>query len=284
MGELRDRMIADMRVRHFSERTEEAYVAAVAGLARYYRKRPDTLTDEELHRYLLHVREERRLSASTCNQIRCGLRFFYGVTLQRTAVALTVPLARATQRLPEILSRAEVARVLAAAATLREELLLMTTYGGGLRVSEVVRLRPSDLDAERGLIRVEQGKGKKDRYTLFPRRIGALLGRYEAVYGPARTWLFPQRRRPDRPLDIPTAQKMYYAAKRRAGITKQGGIHALRHAFATHLLEAGMDLATLKRLLGHSSVTTTMRYLHVSPQRLASQVSPLDQLEAPAAR
>jgi integrase len=176
MSELRDRMIADMRIRHFSARTEEAYVAAVVGLARYYRKRPDTLTDEELHRYLLHVREERRLSASTCNQIRCGLRFFYGVTLQRPAVALAVPLARPTQRLPEILSRAEVARVPAAAATLREELLLMTTYGGGLRVSEVVRLRPSDLDAERGLIRVEQGKGKTDRYTLFPRRVGALLG------------------------------------------------------------------------------------------------------------
>jgi site-specific recombinase XerD len=204
------------------------------------------------------------------------------VTLRREGVPLAVPLARQPQRLPEILSRREVAQILGAAGTLREQLLLMTTYGGGLRVSEVVRLRPSDLDGERGLMRIEEGKGKKDRYTLLPRRVGALLGRYHAVYGQTRVWLFAQRRDPRRAIDITTAQKMYYAAKRRAGIGKQGGIHALRHAFATHLLEAGMDLATLKRLMGHGSVQTTMRYLHVSRQRLSAQVSPLDQLELPA--
>jgi len=281
MGELRDRMVADMRVRNFSGRTEQAYLAAVTGLAKYYMKRPDGLSDEELRRYLLYVRDERRLATSTCNQIQCGLRFFYGVTLRREGVTLAVPLARQAQRLPEILSRGEVARLLGAAGTLREQLLLMTTYGGGLRVSEVVRLRESDLDRERGLIRIEQGKGKKDRYTLLPRRVGALLDRYRTVYGQTSGWLFAQRRDPRRAMDITTAQKTYYAAKRRAGIGKQGGIHALRHAFATHLLEAGMDLVTLKRLMGHGSVQTTMRYLHVSRQRLSAQVSPLDQLELP---
>lgn len=279
MGELRDRMVADMRVRNLSPRTEEAYLSAVVGLVKHYGKRPDLLSDEEIKAYLLHVRVERGLSASTCNQIQCGLRFFYGVTLRREQASLLVPVARQPQRLPEILSRDEVVRIIRATRTLREELLLMATYGGGLRVSEVVSLRPGDLDWERGLIRVEQGKGQKDRYTLFPRRVRELLERYRANYPQKGIWIFAQRRDHRRSMDITTAQKLYYAAKAKAGIVKQGGIHALRHAFATHLLEAGMDLATLQRLLGHASVSTTMRYLHVERPRLSAQMSPLDQLE-----
>lgn len=279
MGELRDRMVADMRVRNLSPRTEEAYLSAVVGLVKHYGKRPDLLSDEEIKAYLLHVRVERGLSASTCNQIQCGLRFFYGVTLRREQASLLVPVARQPQRLPEILSRDEVVRIIRATRTLREELLLMATYGGGLRVSEVVSLRPGDLDWERGLIRVEQGKGQKDRYTLFPRRVRELLERYRANYPQKGIWIFAQRRDHRRSMDITTAQKLYYAAKAKAGIAKQGGIHALRHAFATHLLEAGMDLATLQRLLGHASVSTTMRYLHVERPRLSAQMSPLDQLE-----
>jgi integrase/recombinase XerD len=279
MGELRDRMIADMRVRNCAARTVEAYLTAVTGLARHYMKRPDVLSDEEIQRYLLHVRDERRLSASTCSQIQCGLRFFYGVTLRREQVPLTVPLARTPQRLPEILSRGEVSRIIGATRTLREQLLLATTYGGGLRVSEVVQLRFSDFDRERGLIRIEQGKGQKDRYTLFPGRVRELLERYRVVYGHKSLWLFARRHDFRRPTDITTAQKLYYAAKAKAGVQKQGGIHALRHALATHALESGMDLATLQRLLGHKEVSTTMRYLHVSRQRLSMQVSPLDQLE-----
>jgi site-specific recombinase XerD len=282
MGELRDRMIADMRVRNLAPRTIESYLAAVTGLARHYMKRPDGLSDEEIRRYLLHVRDERRLSPSTCNQIQCALRFFYAVTVRREQVALTVPLARTPQRLPEILSRAEVGRIIGATRTLREQLLLATTYGGGLRVSEVVQLRFSDFDRERSLIRIEQGKGRKDRYTLFPRRVRELLERYRVVYGHKSLWLFARRHDFRRPTDVTTAQKIYYAAKAKAGVQKQGGIHALRHAFATHLLESGMDLPTLQRLMGHRGVSTTMRYLHVSRQRLSAQISPLDQLELTA--
>jgi integrase/recombinase XerD len=278
MGELRDRMVADMRVRNLSPRTEEAYLSAVVGLVKHYGKRPDLLSDEEIKKYLLYVQEERGLSASTCHQIRCGLRFFYGVTLRRERPSLLVPIARQPQRLPEILSRDEVARIIRATLTLREELLLVTTYGGGLRVSEVVSLRPGDFDWERGLIRVEQGKGQKDRYTLFPRRVRELLERYRAQYVQKGVWVFAQRWDHRRAMDVTTAQKMYYGAKARAGIAKQGGIHALRHAFATHLLEAGTDLPTLQRLMGHASVQTTMRYLHVGGPRLSAQMSPLDQL------
>jgi integrase/recombinase XerD len=278
MGELRDRMVRDMDVRRFSPRTIESYVAGVRGLAKHYHRAPDQLSNDEVQRYLLYIREQRHLSASTCNQVRCALKFFYEVTLQRPRAALTVPPVRREQKLPEILSREEVERLLAAAGTLRERVLLMAAYGSGLRVSEVVALRPTDLDVERGVIRVEQGKGKKDRYTALAERLVREVSQYYAVYGRPEHWVFPQRHDPTRHMDTSSAQKIYYAAKRRAGITKVGGIHALRHGFATHSLEAGLDLPTLGRMLGHTSVTTTMRYLHTTTKRVSAQISPLDRL------
>jgi site-specific recombinase XerD len=229
MGELRDRMVRDMDVRNFSGRTVESYVDGVKGLAKYYRRPPDQLSDAEVQRYLLYIREERKLSGSTCNQIRCALKFLYEVTLRRPQASLTVPPMRPAQKLPEILSRVEVERIVAATRTLRERLLLMTTYGGGLRVSEAVALRPSDIDAERAVIRVVQGKGQKDRYTVWAERLVRELAQYYAVYGSPTHWAFPQRREATRHLDVASAQKIYTAAKRRAGIAKVGGIHALRH-------------------------------------------------------
>ena len=211
-----------------------------------------------------------------------GLRFFYTVTLKRPAFAL--PLPKGGKKLPEVLSHEEVVRLLASTTTLRERALLMTTYGGGLRVSEVVRLRVSDIDAQRGMLRVEQGKGRKDRYTLLGPRLLAELRHYWQVYRPTPPWMFPQRGKAA-PMDPATAQRIYYAAKQRAGLTKAGGIHGLRHAFATHLLEAGTDLPTLQQLLGHDSITTTMRSVHVTQKRVAAQGSLLDSLplETPAA-
>jgi integrase/recombinase XerD len=191
MGKLRDRMVRDMEVRRFSGRTVEAYLAGVRGLAKYYRRPPDQLSDEEVQGYLLYVREARHLSASTCNQIRCALKFFYEVTARRPQAALAVPPMRREQKLPEILSRQEVERILDATGTVRERVLLMASYGGGLRVSEVVALRPGDIDLERGLIRVEQGKGRKDRYTMLAERLVRELGRYYQVYGAPRTGSFP---------------------------------------------------------------------------------------------
>jgi integrase/recombinase XerD len=278
MGKLRDQMVQEMRVRDFSLRTIEAYVAAVRGVTKHFGRAPDTLTDEEIHQYLIHVREQRKLSASTCQQIRCGLKFFYDIAMRRPRASLSVPVARRPQKLPEILSRQEVTRIIESTRTLRYRLLLMVTYGGGLRLSEVIHLRHSDLDRERRLIRVEQGKGKKDRYTLLPARVIRELDPYVAVYGRPGPWVFGSTKAPEQPLDPSTPQKVYYAAKMRAGIEKQGGIHALRHAFATHLLEAGTDLPTIQRLMGHGSITTTMRYLHVTGQLIAQSISPLDQL------
>jgi len=278
MGKLRDRMVQEMRVREFSPRTIEAYVAAVVKVTKHYGRAPDTLTDEEIHQYLIYVREQQKLSASTRQQIRCGLKFFYDVTARRPRACLSVPVASQPQKLPEILSRQEVARLIESTQTLRCRLLLMITYGGGLRLSEVIHLRHGDLDRERRLIRVEQGKGRKDRYTLLPGRVVGELDHYRAVYGQEGPWVFGRSKSPDRPMDPSTPQKFYYKAKMRAGIEKRGGIHALRHAFATHLLEAGTDLATIQRLMGHGSITTTMRYMHVTGELVARSISPLDQL------
>ena len=275
MGELREQMQHDLVVRGMSPRTQGAYLAAVAGLAKHYHQRPDTLSTQQVEGYIRHLIEQRHLAPNSVRVAVFGLRFFYTVTLKRPAFAL--PLPKGVKKLPEVLSREEVARLLANTATVRERALLMATYGGGLRVSEVVRLRVSDIDAQRGMIRIEQGKGRKDRYTLLGTRLLAELRHYWQVYRPTLPWLFPQRHKAA-PLDPSTAQKIYYAAKRRAGITKAGGIHALRHAFATHLLEAGTDLPTLQQLLGHDSVTTTMRYVHVARSRVAAQGSPLDGL------
>ena len=274
MGELREQMHHELVVRGLSPRTQEAYLAAVRGLAKYSHQRPDTLSELQIQAYVRSLIEQRHLAPNSVRVAVMGLRFFYTVTLRRPAV--TLPLPKGARRLPEVLSRAEVTRLLVSTTTLRERALLMATYGGGLRVSEVVRLRGSDIDAERGMVRVEQGKGRKDRYTLLGPRLLAELRHYWQVYRPTPPWLFPQRGKAA-PMDPATAQKIYYAAKRRAGITKVGGIHALRHAFATHLLEAGTDLPTLQRLLGHNSITTTMRYIHVSRSR-AAQGSLLDGL------
>jgi site-specific recombinase XerD len=252
MGELRERMQHDLVLRGMSPRTQEAYLAAVTGLAKHYRQRPDMLRVQQVEDYLCYLLEQRHLAPNSVRVAVFGLRFFYTVTLKRPAFAL--PLPKGGKKLPEVLSREEVARLLASTATLRERALLMATYGGGLRVSEVVRLRVSDIDAERGMVRVEQGKGRKDRYTLRGSRLLTELRHYWQGYRPAPPGVFPQRGKAA-PLDPATAQKMYYGAKRRAGITKAGGIHALRHAFAPHLVEAGTDLPTLQQLLGHDSAS-----------------------------
>ncbi len=265
----------DLVVRGFSPRTQEAYLAAVKGLAQHYRQRPDTLSTQPVEGYIRHLIEQRHLAPDSVRVAVFGLRFFYTITLHRQP--FTLPLPKGVKKLPAVLSREEVARLLASTATVRERALLMTTYGGGLRVSEVVHLRVSDSDAQRDMIRVEQGKGRTDRYTLLGPRLLAELRHYWQVYRPAPPWLFPQRGKAA-PMNPTPAQKLYYAAKQRAGITKVGGIHALRHAFATHLLEAGTDLPTLQQLLGHDSLTTTLRYVHVTQKRVAAQGSPLESL------
>lgn len=277
MGALREQMERQMVLRRMSVRTRQSYSAAVAQLAKHYRRAPDRLTAAEIQSYLLYLIEERKLASSSCKVALHGLRFFYHQTLKRPDLRFAIPRARTPQRLPEILSREEIERLFAAATLIKHRVLLMTTYAAGLRVSEVCALKVSDLDSERMTIRVEQGKGAKDRYTLLSPRLLKELRLYWQTHRP-KSWLFPAARNADRPLHAHAAQRVFYAARDRAKITKRCGIHGLRHAFATHLLEAGTDVHTIQRLMGHTDIHTTMRYFHVARQKLAATHSPLELL------
>ena len=280
MGALRKQMDGDLVVRGMSVRTREAYLRAVTGLARYYGRQPDRINAEEVQNYLLHLIEERQLSWSSCNIVYQGLKFFYRVTLKRSAAQFDIPRARQPQRLPQILSGEEVAALIENTANLKHRAILMTAYGAGLRLNEICHLKVTDIDSDRMTIRVEQGKGAKDRYTLLSPRLLAELRRYWHFYRP-KVWLFTDRHGLE-PISDGTVQKIYHHAKRRARIVKEGGIHALRHAFATHLLEAGVDMHTIQRLLGHGHISSTLRYFHLARKHLAKTPSPLELLESPA--
>lgn len=276
MSPLRQQMIDAMELRGFAARTREAYLYWVEGLARHTHTRPDLLDTAALERYLLHLLRERHLAYSTCNQALHAIRFFWRDVLKRPDIVVELPNPHVPQRLPEILSREEVARLIDAAANLRDRTALMTTYAAGLRVSELSRLRVADIDSARMALRVDQGKGARDRYSLLPQSLLDALRLYWRAYRP-RVWLFPQRHA-DVPIDPGQAQKWFYAAKRRAGIAKHTGIHGLRHAFATHLLEAGVDVHTIQTLMGHRSISTTMRYFHLAQQKVLSTASPMNLL------
>ena len=276
MTALRQQMEQDMVLRGMADATREAYVAAVTGLARFYRRAPDQLSDAEVQAYLLYLLEERKRSWSTVNIAVHGLRFFYHVTLKRDRTSFAIPHRKRQVRLPEILSREEVQRLLDATPNRRHRTALSVAYSAGLRVSEVVHLKVSDIDSVRMTIRVEQGKGAKDRYTVLSSRLLVELREYWRDSHP-RVWLFPGRD-PDHPLDASAVQRAYMQAKQRAGITKRGGVHGLRHAFATHLLEARVDLHTIQRLLGHTTIATTQSYLHLTRPTTAVEGTPVDLL------
>ena len=278
MTELRRRMDDDMLARGLADRTRESYLDAVARLARFYRRAPDQISDEEVQAYLVHLIRDRHLSWSTCNIVVNGLRFFYHTTLKRARTAFTIPSPRHSGTLPVVLSREEVHRLISQARTLRQRTMLLTAYAAGLRLSEILHLQVADIDSARMTIRVAQGKGGKDRYTVLCPGLLAALRAYWHVEHP-RGWLFPARREPSHPMDPSSLQKAYQRAKQRAGLTKPGGIHTLRHCFATHLLEAGVDLHTIQRLLGHGHLTTTTRYFQLTRHTQLAPGSPLDLLD-----
>jgi site-specific recombinase XerD len=262
-----------------SSRTVEAYVYAVQELATHFHRSPERISVEEVRNFIHYLVTERKLAYSTCNQRLAGLKFFYRQVLGQKDFDLRVP-AKRCRRLPEPLSREEVARLLQAAEyNPKHRMVLMTAYATGLRASELAHLQVTDIHSERMLVRVNQGKGRKDRYTLLSPRLLSELRDYWNLYRPTR-WLFPGRT-PDRPLTMYAVQEVFYKAKKLARLTHGHGIHTLRHSFASHLVEAGVDLPTLQRLLGHTSLVTTATYLHVTEKRLSGVASPLDLLQLP---
>ncbi len=275
MNPLRQRMIEDMQVRHLAPKTQSSYQQQVAAFARYFGKSPELLGPEQIRTYQLYL-TQKGLSAASLIVATSALRFLYRVTLQRPWSIDRIPLPKAPQKLPAILSREEVARLLAALTDAGQHAVLSTAYATGLRLSELTHLRVSDIDSQRMTIRVEQGKGQKDRYVMLSER---LLPELRAWWKQTRSrrWLFPGAR-PDEPISQGAIQKACRQARQRAGIDKHVTPHSLRHAFATHLLEAGTDLRIIQLLLGQRSLNTTARYLKMAATTVCAAVSPLDLL------
>ena len=279
MTPLKQRMIDELTLRRLSVRTHESYLGAVSGLAKYYHRSPEQLSIEEVRGYLLHLERERHLSWNSLNVAVSGLRFLYFKTLKWELTRMDIPPRRKESRLPEVLSREEVDRLLAAADNPKHRVALMTLYAAGLRLNEATHLRVQDIDSSRMTIRVEQGKGRKDRYTVLSPRLLEELRVYWKQH-PSRHYLFFGTS-PDQPLHETAIQKAYNRAKLRAGIQKGHGVHTLRHCFATHMLEAGADVRTLQVLLGHSNLATTARYLQIRQHHIQAYASKFDLLAVP---
>lgn len=278
MTPLRQRMLDDMRVRNLAPGTQQAYIRTVAAFAKHFGKSPDLLGPDEVRTYLLHLLEDRGLSASSLTGVFCALRFFYRVTLGREWPVQMPPPPKQRQTLPNILSPQELDSFFAAVRSVKQRALLMTVYAAGLRVSEACHLRVTDIDSQRMMIRVEQGKGRKDRFVMLSPVLLDVLRAYWKSTRPT-PWLFPNRTGTG-PISREGVHEACCIAARRAGLDKKVTPRLLRHCFATHLLEGGANIRVIQLLLGHRSLRTTARYTHVASSSVCAVASPLDRLSS----
>ena len=272
---LRRRMIEDMTIRNLSPATQRSYLNAVSKFSRHFGRSPDRLGLDEVHAFQVHL-VATGTSWPSLNQIVCALRFFYGVTLGQATIPERIAYAREPQKLPVVLSADEVVRFLEAIPSLKSRTALTTVYAAGLRVSEVVMLKIADIDSGRMVIRVEHGKGGKDRYVMLSPQLLRILRGYWRLARPKR-WLFPGRDE-ERPLEPTTLHAACRSARTAAGLAKEVTAHTLRHSFATHLLENGADIRIIQVLLGHASLSSTARYTRVATKTISQTPSPLDRL------
>ena len=275
---LREKMRERMRIRNYSVRTTEAYVSAVARFANHFHRSPESLGAAEVEAFQLHLRDVEKVSWSLFNQVTSALRFFYREILERSEVAARIPYGRRERKLPVVLSREELVEFFRAIDDFRYLVLLLVVYSAGLRLGEAVRLRCSDIDSARMLIRVRQGKGKKDRYVPLSPFVLELLRDYYRRIRPRHEFLFSATRDPHRHLNEASVQKYVCGVSRRAALGKSVSTHTLRHCFATHLIEQGTSTRVIQVLLGHTSSKTTETYTHVSPQTLTRACGPLDEI------
>jgi len=280
MTPLRQRFVDDLRLRNYAPRTIKSYVAGVVRFTRHFGRSPDLLGAEEIRAFQLELLR-RRVSWSLFNQTVCALRVFYDVTLGRPDVVTMIPYGKKPRTVPVVLSPEEVLRFLEAVRPGRDRVLLQTTYACGLRLGEVTHLRVADIDSARRVIVVRQGKGQKDRLVPLSPRLLEVLRAYWRTDRP-QLWLFPGRD-PAKPLNGTTIQRLCQRVVTRLGLTKRVTPHTLRHSFATHMLEAGVDVRTVQAILGHTDLTTTANYLHVGTQRFRQLPGLLDRLMLPAA-
>ena len=275
MTPLRLRMIEDMKSAGLAAGTQAVYIDAVRRLAAHYRRSPDQLTLEDVRTFQVHL-VAKGISWPGLNQIVCALRFFYGVTLRRDEIPERISYARQPRKLPEVLSAGEVVRFLEAVPSLRTRVALTTAYAAGLRASEAVSLKVANIDSGRMVIRVQQGKGGKDRYVMLSAQLLGILRTYWRLARP-KDWLFPGRD-PANPIEVNVLHAACRSACTASGLTKRVTVHTLRHSFATHLLESGTDIRIIQVLLGHSNLSSTARYTHVSSGLIRQTDSPLDRL------
>ena len=276
MGRLHDRMDRELRIRGYAENTRKCYLEKMKCFVRFFMQPPDELTAEDVNQYQLFLTKDRRVSWSTFNVHVCAIRFFYREVLRVDWNVEHIPYHRSGRKLPVVLSCEEVWALFDVTTNLKHRALLMTLYSAGLRTGEVVHLKPADIDSGRMMIRVEQGKGRKDRYVMLSEKLLLTLRRYWREYQPA-LWLFPGAD-PSRSLTRESVGRLFARAKERACIQKCVSPHSLRHAFATHLLERGVNIRVIQRLLGHRSLRSTEIYTHVAENYVADTKSPLDDL------
>jgi len=276
MGKLKDRMEMDMKLRRLSPKTISCYLACMKNIAVHFGKSPAELGDEEIRSNLHYLMEVRKASQSVVVQSYSALKFFFEKTLDKPWNVSKIPRCRQRRKLPGVLSRQEVESILSATNNLKHRSILMTIYSGGLRISEATRLKVSDIDSGRMTIRVNEGKGLKDRYTLLGERNLEILRLYYKAYRPSE-WLFPGKN-PSEPLSVSAVQRVFKISLLKAGVKKKASVHTLRHCFATHLLESGTDLYYIQQLLGHKSAGTTSVYLHVTGKEIGKIKSPIDLL------
>jgi integrase/recombinase XerD len=276
MTDLRQRMLEDMGIRNLAHNTQLSYLQQVSSYARHFGRSPEKLGREQVRAYQVHLMDVRKLRPSSVSIAISALRFLYNVTLRRQWTPDDFPLPKKQLRLPAILSPQEVMHFLESVDSLKHRTLLTAAYAAGLRVSEATHLRVTDIDSQRMVVRVDQGKGRKDRYVMLSPRLLEELRAYWKVARP-KTWLFPGDL-PGRPISEGAVELACQKARRASGIAKPITPHSLRHAFATHLLEAGTDVRRIQLLMGHRSLATTSRYLRVATTTLCATTSPLDLL------
>jgi site-specific recombinase XerD len=272
-------MLEDMQLRQFSPHTQASYLLQITQFARYFAQSPEVLGPDEIRTYQLYLATEKKLAPSSRNTAASALRFLYAVTLKKPWEVADLPRPKKSQTLPVVLSREEVVQFLESVRTLKQRTILTVCYAAGLRIAEATHLKITDIDSQRMVIRVEQGKGRKDRYVMLSPALLTLLRTYWKAERP-RHWLFPGTL-PGLPITSDAVQLACQQARHRAGLKKLITPHSLRHTFATHLLEAGTDVRTIQLLLGHRSLATTARYLKVATSTVCATASPLDLLPVP---
>ncbi len=276
MKPLRAKFYEFMQLKDFSPVTQKSYLQAVISLSKYFNESPEKICQEQIFQYVLHLQNDKKLSFSSCNVALSAFKCFYNQFLNNGTIVLKVPSRKSPKKLPIVYSQQEVQNIIQCTTQPKYRVMFMTAYGTGLRLKELVNLKVKDIDSQRMTIFVRNSKGKKDRYTILPEKLLHELKQYYQIFRP-KEFLFYSRG-PERQLSVDSVSRMFRAAKLKAGLPKEGGVHTLRHCFATHLLENNTDIRTVQHLLGHSDISTTSIYLHVTNNLISKVKSPLDKM------